>query len=286
MIFKYISFALLTSLSLQVLTPEVVYAGNSEATDWVECAASMDFSVPEDQADGETLQLSAPAQISEVVDTATATALDTISAGICMATADTVATFLPATAPEMDAVEDTELAIPPEGATDASANADASVSEEILPAALTITTILNVPEYSGFKSFEDYSRFKSTSAQKYLQDLAVTDENGLRVVDGRYTIAIGSAAGAHVGQYLDLVLENGTVIECVMGDLKDDRDTDAQNLITVYSNCCSEFIVETKALSKEVRYNGNLSKLREEWNSRVVQIIVYDASVTGFETIA
>ncbi len=313
---KFIPFALLMSLAIQAFSPEDVIA--AEATASTGTSAVITEITASEEAPNAVLQLN---ELTAAIMSASASdeitfsdSVATIENGISTATAETIATFLPSAAAPADesasdetandtvvsysllsapASEGNVTAVPGEDVTlqteggaltenSESADVAENSADEIIPASLTISRVVSVPEYSGFKSFEDYSRFKSTSNQKRLQDLATTDENGLRVVDGRYTIAVGSATGASVGQYIDLVLENGTVIECVMGDLKADKDTDAQNLITNYSNCCSEFIVETRALSKEIRYYGNLSKLSDAWNSRVVQIIIYDAYVDGF----
>lgn len=37
-------------------------------------------------------------------------------------------------------------------------------------------------------------------------------------LDDRYLIAVGSKFNTLPGQYIDLILENGVVIKCMMGD--------------------------------------------------------------------
>lgn len=136
---------------------------------------------------------------------------------------------------------------------------------------------VDIPSYSGFKSYMGYKSFNTSSNQYRLQQEATTDtETGLRMINDRYIVAVGSGVGTYIGQYFDLVLENGTVIPCVMGDQKADCHTDGSNLITVHSNCCSEFIVDTSMLNETAKQMGDISYIYNEWQSPVDTIIVYD----------
>lgn len=135
-------------------------------------------------------------------------------------------------------------------------------------------------KYNGKKTYERYGKITAYTAGD-LQDIATTDENGLRKLDDRYMVAIGSAFNTEIGQYFDLVLENGTVIPCIMGDLKSDAHTDATHTFTSASKCATEFIVDTKMIPKDVKYTGDVSKLDPSWDSKVVQIIVYDKYFEG-----
>lgn len=145
-------------------------------------------------------------------------------------------------------------------------------------------TDYQVPDYSGFKSFMPYlkngdSIFKKDTKQDKLQKMAELGEYGTRKVDGRYCAALGSYFTEEIGQYFDLILENGTVIPCILGDAKDDRDTDKMHIFTVESDCCSEFIVRIARLPANVRVKGDMSYCCEEWNSKVVTIRIYDKNI-------
>lgn len=131
--------------------------------------------------------------------------------------------------------------------------------------------------YSGTKTYEKYCAITSrVSLQWELQQAASTDENGLRVVNDRYCVAIGSYFATEIGQYFDLVLENGTVIPCIMGDAKSDKHTDPEyHIFTVKSKCCSEFIVDAGILSEKLGSYGDVSKLFSDWDSPVVEVRVY-----------
>ena len=139
----------------------------------------------------------------------------------------------------------------------------------------------NIPNNNGFKSYMGYTAITKTSSPQYkLQQWAHTDYEGFRIYEGRYIVAVGSGVGARIGQYLDVILENGTHIPCVVGDMKGDKDTDASNMFTS-NGCCLEFIVDTKALIPSVKSSGNCSSARTEWASPVDTINVLERIVVG-----
>lgn len=128
------------------------------------------------------------------------------------------------------------------------------------------------------KSFESKNVFGKKTRQQLLQNCAYTNGKGFRIVDGRYCIAVGSAVGDLVGTYIDVVLENGTVIPCVMGDQKAARDTDPTCQRTA-NGCVSEFIVDVNALVRncpKAANMGDVSYAFPEWQSRVVEFRVYE----------
>lgn len=137
-----------------------------------------------------------------------------------------------------------------------------------------------VPQNRGFKSFEPYHRFNPKYRQYKLQQYASTDEYGLRKVDGRYCVALGTyffenVSNDIIGTYFDLILENGTVIPCILGDIKADAHTDANHIMTA-NGCLSEFIVDKSKLTKDIKSMGNVSYAKKEWRSPVAKVIVYD----------
>lgn len=125
------------------------------------------------------------------------------------------------------------------------------------------------------KSFEDYHCLSTTSSQGLMQKSAETSPSGLRKVHGRYCVALGSYFSHNIGQYIDVVLENGTVIPCIIGDAKDDRDTSADNQLGVDGSCV-EFIVDTPALPAQVKQSGDCSGCKSDWSAPVVEIRLYD----------
>ena len=79
----------------------------------------------------------------------------------------------------------------------------------------------------------------------------------------------------NVGQYIDVVLENGTVIPCIVGDCKQDRHTNENHSVGADGGAI-EFIVETHKLNSEARKQGNVSFSLDNWNSNVVEVHIYD----------
>ena len=125
-----------------------------------------------------------------------------------------------------------------------------------------------------------YKAISNTGSKQYkLQQVAQSSYNGLRMVNGRYLIAIGTYFKADVGTYIDLVLQNGNVIPCVVGDIKSDEHTDSTRIFTSANNCCSEFITDNKHLPATVQMTGNVSNIQEGWNSPVANFIVYDTKL-------
>ena len=136
----------------------------------------------------------------------------------------------------------------------------------------------SVPETSGFKSFMSYKAITSKSSPQYkLQhEKAYTGKNGIRQVGDRYCVAIGSYFTNEIGALFDLVLENGTVIPCILADQKADKDTDSQNIITRHNGCLSEFIVDVGNLKREIARMGDVSYFNNNWDSPVESIRVYE----------
>lgn len=130
------------------------------------------------------------------------------------------------------------------------------------------------------KSYMDWRTITSRSSMQYkLQDnYAYTASNGVRAVKGRYLIALGSYYTHQVGQYVDLILENGFVIPCIIGDCKKNKDTTNEYSIGVDGGV-AEFVVDTNSLSSVVQFHGDVSYSADGWLSNVAEIRLYDKNV-------
>lgn len=135
-----------------------------------------------------------------------------------------------------------------------------------------------VPYNNGFKSFMPYQTITSVSSPQYKmqRDCAYTGDYGIRQVDGRYCVAVGSYYTERIGQCFDLILENGTVIPCVLADQKANKDTDSSNRMTVSNGCVSEFVVDSSSLNSSAKKHGDISACCDEWNSPVETIRIYE----------
>jgi hypothetical protein len=138
-----------------------------------------------------------------------------------------------------------------------------------------------IKNHNGFKAFMGYKKITDKTSKQYqLQQICYTDDQGFRKFDNRYCVAIGTAFNAQVGQCFDAYLDNGTIIECIVGDIKDNKDTDETHVFTK-QGCCLEFIVEPKQLDITVKKMGDCSYLSENWNSPCSQYKIYNLFEEG-----
>ena len=131
------------------------------------------------------------------------------------------------------------------------------------------------------------------TVQCKLQSVAYTDERtGIRVVDDplgnpRYCVALGTywcgGHPEHIGRCVDVYMVNGSVLRCVLADVKRTEDTKQRaNRYGEINNDVLEFIVDGKAISSDVRNYGNVSRAGEEFEGDALYMIVYDMWIEGF----
>jgi hypothetical protein len=137
-----------------------------------------------------------------------------------------------------------------------------------------------VPTYNGYKSWMPYTAITATGSPQYkLQhQYAYTGKYGIRMVNDRYCVAIGSYFKCSIGQYFDLVLSNGTIIKCIKGDEKANRDTDGANIFS-RNGCATEFLIDRGALASSIKRSGDASSACKKWKSRVAKIKVYKDNI-------
>ena len=156
-----------------------------------------------------------------------------------------------------------------------------SIKEELLKTAYDIPSSFISPvtgktvRYKGGKTIERSSKITYGKCG-HINNIASPDQDGFMKLDDRYLIAVGSRFHTLPGQYIDLILQNGVVIKCIMGDAKADVDTDASNIFTYRSRCCSEFIIDEKTIRKDIYERGNASLKSPTWDSPVVKMVVYN----------
>lgn len=147
-----------------------------------------------------------------------------------------------------------------------------------------------IPHNNGFKSYMSYKAIthKSSKQYKIQNEYAYTGTYGIRQVNERFCVAVGTFFQMEVGTYFDLVLENGTVIPCILSDVKDNKHTLSDNITTASNGCVSEFITDIKCLPCKVRNNkgtgtGDISDCCAEWDSPVKEIRVYEKNILDKE---
>lgn len=132
-----------------------------------------------------------------------------------------------------------------------------------------------VPSNNSFKSYMSYKAITSKSSPQYkLQQQAYTDEYGLRKIDDRYMIALGTFYTSVIGTKVDLVMANGSVIKCIIGDIKSNQHTCPDN-IRARDGSIVEFIIDSKTLHKTAKQMGNISFVHDKFSGEIIEIKIY-----------
>lgn len=131
----------------------------------------------------------------------------------------------------------------------------------------------NVPPGNEVKKYERYTLLTSWK-QADLQKLAHTDENGMRKVGNRYCVALGSYYTTEIGTEFDLIMQDGDVIPCILGDAKSDLHTDALHQRGQNGGCVAEFIVDDKKMPAAARTGGSVHFI-PEFAGEISKIRIY-----------
>ncbi len=112
------------------------------------------------------------------------------------------------------------------------------------------------------------------SAQYKLRETAGMnfDDEGFGIIAGRYVIACTTTFGS-VGDYIDFFLADGTVLPCVIGDIKSEGDanwmpyghaTGANGLSVI------EFVVDKQSWYGSGHANPGTASCHPEWAQQIV----------------
>lgn len=132
---------------------------------------------------------------------------------------------------------------------------------------------IKVLPYNTFKSYMSYRAITATGSPQYkLQHgKAYTDyDTGVRMVEGRYCIAVGPKVASKIGTKLELVYDSGKKVPAIVSDQKGGtvdgyRHPDGSAI---------EFVVDNSALPRVARLMGDMSVLKK-FKGRVVKIKVF-----------
>ena len=135
----------------------------------------------------------------------------------------------------------------------------------------TQTTTTQVSK-KDFKSYMPYTAITNKASKQWqLQQSATTDKNGLRCIDGKPMVAVGTGWGISVGDTAIITCDNGNSFEVVIGDIKANNHTNMENKTTSANNCRCEFIVDYKQLNPTVKKMGNVAVLKQ-YNGYVTNV--------------
>lgn len=136
-------------------------------------------------------------------------------------------------------------------------------------------TNMSTPSQNGFKSYMSYKCITDTSSKQYsLQKSCYTGDYGIRMKDGRYCVAVGSYYTTKIGTKIDLIMENGATIKCILADCKADAHTDSTNRQNP-NGSIAEFIVDMNSLDKTAKRMGDISYCSEKFKGEIKKIRVY-----------
>lgn len=124
--------------------------------------------------------------------------------------------------------------------------------------------IPSIPTYT--KLFTDYRMYniKGTPHNR-LQQAAYTDKNGLRRFGDDYIVAMGSCYSTDIGDRFEVTFDTGNTITVILGDGKNDKDTD---ILKMYTPCDGhnfedtanvlEFIIDSQVMCSEAYQHGSV----------------------------
>ena len=124
---------------------------------------------------------------------------------------------------------------------------------------------------SSFKCYMDYGTITNKSSSQYkLQQMATTDENGLRKIGDYYCVAMGTYYG-EVGDTFYIETDEGACWKVILADIKSDKHTNSTHQYTRANGCMMEFIVDTSELPSSIRNSGTVNALGFQGNITVVK---------------
>lgn len=131
--------------------------------------------------------------------------------------------------------------------------------------------VMPAKPHTTFKAYMRWTATSSNSAQYKLAEKATVDKDtAIMTLNGRYLVALGTRYAEYIGEEIDVVMENGTVIPVIVGDWKADIHTDEWNSASSAKGDILEFIVSSNEEAGIVvngmgNYNGLFPGLVKEF---------------------
>lgn len=134
---------------------------------------------------------------------------------------------------------------------------------------------------SGLGSVRTYMGWQcitNTSSQQYklMQTAGVNfDEEGFGIIGDRYVVATTNTYG-NVGDYIDVYQEDGSVLKCVIGDIKNQNDAGCNKWGHLNGTCVLESVVDKNTWYRNGsgnHSNPGTSSCHPEWDQDIVKIV-------------
>lgn len=135
---------------------------------------------------------------------------------------------------------------------------------------------INIP--AGLGSVHTYMGWQiitsTTSTQYKLREQAGMnfDEEGFGRINGRYVIACTLTYG-NVGDYVDFYQEDGTIIPCIIGDIKNQNDAGCNEWGHLDGTCIIEFVVDKTTWYNPMHDNPGTPNCHPEWNQNITKAV-------------
>ena len=142
--------------------------------------------------------------------------------------------------------------------------------------AIAAGTVINVP--AGLGSVHTYMGWQmitdTSSAQYKLREQAGMnfDSEGFGRINGRYVIACTTTFG-QPGDYVDFYQEDGTVIQCIIGDIKNQNDAGCTEWGHENGTCIIEFVVDKNTWYNTNHPNPGAQGFHSEWNKNITKAV-------------
>ncbi len=142
---------------------------------------------------------------------------------------------------------------------------------------ITSGTVVNIP--AGLGASHTYMSWQSidvkSSDQYKLREQAGMnfDSEGFGRINGRYVIACTTTFG-NVGDYVDFYQEDGVVIQCIIGDIKNQSDEGCNEWGHDYGQTIVEFVVDETTWYGVNHLNPGEQGFHSEWSKNLTKAVI------------
>lgn len=135
---------------------------------------------------------------------------------------------------------------------------------------------INIPAGLGaVHTYMGWQMITSTTSTQYkLREQAGMnfDEEGFGRINGRYVIACTTTYG-QVGDYVDFYQADGTIIPCIIGDIKNQNDAGCNEWGHLDGTCIIEFVVDKTTWYDPMHENPGTPNCHPEWNQYLTKAV-------------
>ena len=138
-------------------------------------------------------------------------------------------------------------------------------------------TTITLPEGLGsVHSYMGWQCITAVDSKQYKLRTAAGmnfDEEGFAKIGDRYVVATTTTFG-NVGDFIDVYQEDGTIIKCVIGDIKSQGDAGCNKWGHNNGTCVVEFVVDkSKWYGSSMHANPGTASCHPEWNQNIDKIV-------------